>query len=58
MTTNTVRVGSVQLTRVGYADVGIDPARVGLTADQVAAVTWAKPLWAEGDQVRAGARCG
>ena len=55
MTTNTVRVGSVELTRVGYADVGIDPARVGLTADQVAAVTWAEPLWAEGDQVRAGA---
>ena len=55
MTTNTIRVGDVQLTRVGYADVGIDPARVGLTPEQVAAVTWAEPLWADGNEVRAGA---
>jgi hypothetical protein len=55
MTTNTVRVGSVELTRVGYADVAIDPARVGLTPQQVTAVEWAEPLWAEGDQLRAGA---
>ena len=27
MSTNTVRVGDVQLTRVGYADVEVDPAR-------------------------------
>jgi len=34
MTTNTIRVGDVVLTRIGYADVGIDPARVGLTPEQ------------------------
>jgi glyoxylase-like metal-dependent hydrolase (beta-lactamase superfamily II) len=55
MTTNTVRVGNVELTRVGYADIDLDPARVGLTAEQVRAVPWAEPLWATGDQVRAGA---
>ena len=55
MTTNTIRIGGVMLTRVGYADVGIDPARVGLTVDQIEAVTWAEPLWAEGHEVRAGA---
>jgi hypothetical protein len=55
MTTNSIRVGDVVLTRIGYADVGIDPARVGLTPEQVGAVTWAKPLWADGDEVRAGA---
>jgi glyoxylase-like metal-dependent hydrolase (beta-lactamase superfamily II) len=55
MTTNTIRIGDVLLTRVGYVDVGIDPARVGLTIEQIAAVTWAEPLWAEGNEVRAGA---
>jgi glyoxylase-like metal-dependent hydrolase (beta-lactamase superfamily II) len=55
MTTNKIRVGGVMLTRVGYADVGIDPARVGLTVEQIEAVTWAEPLWAEGNEVRAGA---
>jgi glyoxylase-like metal-dependent hydrolase (beta-lactamase superfamily II) len=55
MTTNTIRVGAVELTRVAYADVEIDPARVGLTPEQVAAVDWADPTWAVGDQLRAGA---
>jgi glyoxylase-like metal-dependent hydrolase (beta-lactamase superfamily II) len=55
MTTNTIRVGNVTLTRVGYADVGVDPARVGLSREQVAAIPWAEPLWADGDDVRAGA---
>jgi len=55
MTTNAIRIGGVMLTRVGYADVGIDPARVGLTAEQIEAVTWAEPLWADGKEVRAGA---
>jgi glyoxylase-like metal-dependent hydrolase (beta-lactamase superfamily II) len=55
MTTNTIRVGDVMLTRVGYADIGIDPARVGLTPEQVAAVKWAEPMWADGNEVRAGA---
>jgi glyoxylase-like metal-dependent hydrolase (beta-lactamase superfamily II) len=55
MTTNTIRVGNVTLTRVGYADVGVDPARVGLSREQVAAIPWAEPLWAAGGEVRAGA---
>jgi glyoxylase-like metal-dependent hydrolase (beta-lactamase superfamily II) len=55
MTTHTIRIGNVELTRVGYADIGIDPARVGLTTGQVTAVTWAEPLWADGNEVRAGA---
>jgi glyoxylase-like metal-dependent hydrolase (beta-lactamase superfamily II) len=55
MTTNSIRVGDVMLTRVGYADIGIDPARVGLSIDQVAAVSWAEPIWADGNEVRAGA---
>ena len=55
MTTNSIRVGDVELTRIGYADIVVDPARVGLTPDQVSAVAWAEPTWAEGDQVRAGA---
>ncbi len=55
MTTNSIRVGDVVLTRVGYADVGIPPARVGLTVEQVSSVTWAEPLWATGNELRAGA---
>jgi glyoxylase-like metal-dependent hydrolase (beta-lactamase superfamily II) len=55
MTTNAIRVGAVELTRVGYVDVGIDPARVGLTPVQVAAVPWAEPTWANGDELLAGA---
>jgi glyoxylase-like metal-dependent hydrolase (beta-lactamase superfamily II) len=55
MTTNSIRVGSAELTRVGYADVDIDPALVGLTPEQVSAINWAEPRWATGDQVRAGA---
>src|SRR6476661_204031 len=55
MSINSVCIGNVELTRVGYADVGIDPARVGLTPEQVKAVTWAEPLWADGNEVRAGA---
>jgi glyoxylase-like metal-dependent hydrolase (beta-lactamase superfamily II) len=55
MTTNSIRVGDVLLTRIGYADIGIDPARVGLTPEQVTDVPWAEPLWAGGNEVRAGA---
>jgi glyoxylase-like metal-dependent hydrolase (beta-lactamase superfamily II) len=55
MTTHTIGIGNVELTRVGYADIGIDPARVGLTLEQVADVAWAEPLWAGGNEVRAGA---
>jgi hypothetical protein len=55
MTTNTIRIGDVTLTRVGYVDVNIDPAQVGLTPEQVRAVPWGEPLWADGGEPRAGA---
>jgi glyoxylase-like metal-dependent hydrolase (beta-lactamase superfamily II) len=55
MSTNSFRIGDVELTRVGYADVEVDPARVGLTPEQVVGVKWGEPLWAEGAQIRAGA---
>ncbi len=55
MTTNTVRVGNVVLTRAGYVDAEIDPARAGLTPAQIAAVPWAEPLWAKGEELLAGA---
>ncbi len=55
MSINTVRVGEVLLTRVGYADVTVDPVRVGLSPADVAGVAWAEPLWADGGEVRAGA---
>jgi glyoxylase-like metal-dependent hydrolase (beta-lactamase superfamily II) len=55
MSTNTVRIGEVLLTRVGYADVGIPPARVGLTVEQISKVEWAEPVWAEAGEIRAGA---
>ena len=55
MSINKVQVGTVQLTRIGYVDVTIDPARVGLTPAQITAVPWAEPLWAAGEELRAGA---
>ncbi len=55
VTTNKIVVGDITLTRVGYADVPIDPARVGLDAAQIAALAWAEPVWATGGQPLAGA---
>lgn len=55
MSVDSIRIGNVELTRVGYADIGVDPARVGLSVEQVRDVLWAEPTWADGDQVRAGA---
>jgi glyoxylase-like metal-dependent hydrolase (beta-lactamase superfamily II) len=49
-----MRVGDVKLTRVGYADVSVDPARTGLTPEQVRSVAWGEPLWADDGQVRIG----
>jgi glyoxylase-like metal-dependent hydrolase (beta-lactamase superfamily II) len=54
MTVRTMRVGDVELTRVGYADVSADAGRVGLTPEQVRAVAWGEPLWADDGQVRVG----
>jgi len=55
MSNNEIHVGKVRLTRIGYVDIAIDPARVGLTPAQIASVPWAQPLWATGEAVRAGA---
>ena len=49
-----MKVGDVTLTRVGYADVSVDSARVGLTPEQVREVSWGEPLWADDGQVRVG----
>jgi hypothetical protein len=48
-------VGEAALVRVPYVDVLVDAVVVGLTADDVAANDWARPTWAEGEQVRVGA---
>jgi len=43
------KVGAVVLTRVEYFDVALDPSLVQLTVEQVRAVPWACPTWAEND---------
>jgi len=43
----------VHLTRVLYVDATIDAAAVGLTPDEVRAVPWGAPTWADDGQVRA-----
>jgi glyoxylase-like metal-dependent hydrolase (beta-lactamase superfamily II) len=43
------------VTRVGYADVELPPEAVGLTADAVASVSWAAPVWAGAGGVGAAA---
>jgi glyoxylase-like metal-dependent hydrolase (beta-lactamase superfamily II) len=43
------RVGGVELTRVPYFDVPLDPEVVGLTAEQIAPIDWARPSWATAD---------
>jgi glyoxylase-like metal-dependent hydrolase (beta-lactamase superfamily II) len=55
VTVVTTTIGDVRLTRIGYADVTVPAAAAGLTPADVPAVEWAAPLWADGDQVRAGA---
>jgi hypothetical protein len=44
-----LRIGDVALTRVPYFDVPLAPGAVGLTADDVAEVSWAPPTWATAD---------
>jgi hypothetical protein len=55
VTTNQLTIGDVRLTRVCYADVNVPPDAVGLTADEVANVAWARPVWAEGSEPKAAA---
>src|SRR5262245_61712361 len=51
--TTVLELGDVRLTRVLYVDALIDPAPVGLTPDEVRAVPWGPPTWADDGQVRA-----
>lgn len=48
-----IDVGDVRLTRVLYLEAAIDPLATGLTPDEVRAVPWAEPGWADDGQVRA-----
>jgi glyoxylase-like metal-dependent hydrolase (beta-lactamase superfamily II) len=43
------RVGEVELARVPYFDVPLDPSVVSLTTDQVTSIDWATPSWATDD---------
>jgi glyoxylase-like metal-dependent hydrolase (beta-lactamase superfamily II) len=55
VTVTKLTIGDVAVTRVGYVDVSIPPARVGLSVEQIASVEWAEPVWAGGGEIRAGA---
>ena len=55
MSVTSIAVGAARCTRIGYAEVGLDPAVVGLSGDQVAGIPWAEPTWARDGQVLAAA---
>jgi glyoxylase-like metal-dependent hydrolase (beta-lactamase superfamily II) len=42
-------VGDIVLTQVPYFDVPLDPDVIGFTAEQVSAVPWGEPVWADPD---------
>jgi hypothetical protein len=48
-------IGNATLVRIPYADVLVDAEVLGLTPEDIVAVEWSTPTWAEGAQVRAGA---
>jgi glyoxylase-like metal-dependent hydrolase (beta-lactamase superfamily II) len=48
----TINLGDVTLTRVLYLEAAIDPDAGGLTPDQVRAVPWGEPTWADDGQMR------
>jgi hypothetical protein len=50
-----IELDDVRLRRVLYLDAAIDPEPTGLTPAEVRSVSWAEPVWADGDQVRAAA---
>ncbi len=55
MTTISIPVGDATLTRVLYADVVLEPEVLQLTGDEIRAVPWAEPRWAEDGRPRAAA---
>ena len=44
-----MRLGDIELVRVEYFDAALPPSVAGLSAEDVAAVRWATPVWAEPD---------
>jgi glyoxylase-like metal-dependent hydrolase (beta-lactamase superfamily II) len=54
VTTATLRIGDVLLTRVSYAEIEVEPEQVGLTAEEVAAAD-APAEWVTNDKPRASA---
>jgi glyoxylase-like metal-dependent hydrolase (beta-lactamase superfamily II) len=44
-----VQIGDVRLTRVEYFDVALDAAIALMTADEITALPWAVPTWANAD---------
>jgi hypothetical protein len=55
MANTVLELAHATLTRVGYVDVPIPPELAGLAAADFAGIDWRAPLWAEGEQLRAGA---
>ncbi len=55
MASTVLELAHARLVRVGYADVPIPPELAGLRAADFAGIEWRSPLWAEGEQLRAGA---
>jgi len=55
VTVHTIELEHVTLTRVGYLDLPVPAELLGVTPDAVAAIPWAAPIWADGDQPRVGA---
>jgi len=54
MAVDIIELPQGRLTRVGYLDLPVPAELLGLTAEQVAAVPWAAPTWADGDRPRLG----
>lgn len=48
----TIQLGDVTLTRVLYLEAAIDPDAGGLTPDEVRAVPWGEPTWADDGSMR------
>src|SRR5262245_33606586 len=52
---HTLALENATLTRVGYTDVAIPGAIVGITPDDIARIPWRSPALSDGDLVRIGA---
>jgi glyoxylase-like metal-dependent hydrolase (beta-lactamase superfamily II) len=52
---SSLQIGTATLTRVVYAEILVDAAVVSMTPDEVRAIAWGEPAWAEAGQVRVAA---